>query len=271
MRDSLEKQVIRVQYGEHKNQYGELRLPEGEGPFPVIILIHGGFWRAGFSLNLMDPMAEDLTSRGVATWNIEYRGVGEGGGFPTTFQDVAKAADHLIQLAKTYPLDLEKTFVIGHSAGGHLALWLGYRSRLTESSGIKSETETPTIKLSGIVSLAGVNDLQMMQQIHQIRGQENPTEGLMGGAPREVPERYKAGSPIENLPITIPQIIVHGAMDVNVPVGISEQYVERAKEAGDPIHFIKLPFTEHFKVIDPNSSVWDTIVRSMGTVLLLPF
>src|SRR5947209_5684909 len=122
---------VRLPYGPEYLQFGELYLPAGDGPFPVIPLIHGGYWRARYDLTLMDGLAEDLARRGYAAWNIEYRRVGdEGGGWPGTFLDVALATDYLRELAITYPLNLQKVVTMGHSAGGHLALWLVARSRI---------------------------------------------------------------------------------------------------------------------------------------------
>ncbi|HET6872362.1 MAG TPA: alpha/beta hydrolase [Sporolactobacillaceae bacterium] len=251
---------MRHAYGEHPDQFGELRLPEGDGPFPVIITIHGGFWRHAFGLDLMDDMASNFTSHGIATWNIEYRRVGqEGGAWPGTFLDVARATDFLKNLSRDYPLDLERVVAIGHSAGGHLALWLGARHLLSKESDLRSPIEVP-LSLKGVVSLAGVSDLKLMHDIHRLAGREvNPTFDLLGGRPEDVPQRYQEGSPVQNVPLGLPQVLIHGALDVNVPVGMSAYYADKAKKTGDQVTFVELPLTEHFKVIDPKSDVWPTI------------
>ena len=118
-------------YGPGTDRFGELWRPAGDGPWPVVALLHGGFWRARRTLELMRPLAADLAGRGFAAWNLEYRRVGQpGGGWPGTFQDVAAGLDHLAELAGREPLDLDRLVVAGHSAGGHLALWSAARPGL---------------------------------------------------------------------------------------------------------------------------------------------
>ena len=260
--------VKKISYGEHSEQFGELRVPEGDGPFPVIVTIHGGFWRDTYGLDLMDDMAVDFTSHGVATWNIEYRRIGQaGGGWPGTFHDVANATDFIHKLSKEYPLDMTRVVAIGHSAGGHLALWLGSRHLLPNTSELQLPSEA-RLQLKGVVSLAGVSDLEMMSDIHRLAGREaNPTHDLLGGSPEEIPDRYHEASPIQNVPLGLPQILIHGALDVNVPVGMSTYYHKKAKEAGDQVKLVKLPLTEHFKVINPQSDVWPIVLHE--TIQLL--
>src|SRR5689334_19990376 len=144
---------LRFAYGVEPLQFGDLYLPNGPGPHPVVILIHGGFWRAPYDLTLMQGLAQDLVQNRIAAWNIEYRRLGDaGGGWPGTFQDVARAADYLAALALPYSLDLTRVVPVGHSAGGHLALWLATRSRLPRNSKL-TVSNTP-LSLSGVVSLA---------------------------------------------------------------------------------------------------------------------
>src|SRR5439155_8576098 len=139
-------------------QFGELRLPKGRGPFPVAIVIHGGCWRSDYDLKHVGPLAGALTERGIATWTIEYRRIGDpGGGWPGTFEDVAQAADHLRALARRYPLDLHHVVAIGHSAGGHLALWLAARPGLPPDAALASADPLP---ISGVVGLAAISDLR---------------------------------------------------------------------------------------------------------------
>ena len=118
-------------YGPGADRFGELWRPAGDGPWPVVVLLHGGFWRAQRTLELMRPLAADLAGRGFAAWNLEYRRVGQpGGGWPGTCEDVAAGLDHLARLAGREPLDLDRLVVAGHSAGGHLALWSAARAGL---------------------------------------------------------------------------------------------------------------------------------------------
>lgn len=251
---------IRATYGENEWHFGDLRMPEGDGPFPVVLVVHGGFWYAKYGLDLMDAMADDFTARGYATWNIEYRRVGhEGGGYSGTLVDVAAAADHLRELAKEYPLDLARVVAIGHSAGGHLALWLGGRRNLLGASALSGENPLP---LKGIVSLAGCADLRVT---YAYRPQ--PCIDFLGGSPEEVPERYDLASPAELLPLGVPTVLVHGTGDASVSVEISRAYLETAKQAGDLVELVELSGMDHFCVIDPQSEAWPPIVRAVEKLI----
>lgn len=239
---------VRIKYGPDDWHFGDLRLPEGGGPHPVALVIHGGFWRARYGLDLMDRMCDDLTGRALATWNIEYPRVGhDGGGWPGTLLDVAKAADYLRVLAPAYNLDLARVAAIGHSAGGHLGLWLAGRHRLPAGGALSVARREP-LPLRGVVSLAGVCDLELMWQVRQV---ESPVAAFLGGTPAEQPGRYALASPIRLLPLGVPQVLAHGTEDENVPLAVSERYREAAAAAGDDVQMITLPGVEHFKVIDP--------------------
>lgn len=262
----------RIYYGGNEHQFGDLRLPEGEGPHPVAVVIHGGFWKAEISLDNMTGVANDLTNRGIATWTIEYRRVGhEGGSWPGTFTDASEAVDYLHTLQETYDLDLNRVITIGHSAGGHLALWTAGRHRLPAASEV-NVADHP-VRLKAAISLAGVNDLRMMHEVHHIRDVRNnqagtdPVANLMGGSPDDVAERYAAASPSELLPLGVKQVLIHGALDINVPVGISSSYHREAEELDDEVKMIELPTVEHFKLIDPNSEAWQVIAEEVRVLL----
>ena len=199
----------RLEYGPEHLQFGDLYLPNHSGQRPIVILIHGGYWRSRYGLDLMNGLAEDLAKRGYAAWNIEYRRVGNmGGGWPGTFQDVAIATDYLRQIAPSYGLDLKKVVPIGHSAGGHLAFWLAARPRIpifaknsplagSQLAGKHEETATP-LALAGTISLAGVVDLEMAWKLHL---SNNAVVELLGGTLVSVPERYTVASPAALLPL----------------------------------------------------------------------
>lgn len=262
--------VSRLYYGQGEFQFGDLRLPDNtDGPFPVVILIHGGFWKARYALDLMHSLAEDLAQRGVATWNIEYRRVkyedkpgNPGGGWPGTFLDVANAADYLRTIADQYKLDLKKVVAIGHSAGGHLALWLVARHKLPKDSPLSTTTEP--LQLAGTISLAGANDLKLMWEV---RKEDSPVANFLDGTPAEQPERYRLGSPREWLPLGVPQILVHGDQDINVPIELSRSYYVAAQAAGDNIKFIELPGVEHFALINPQSQAWAKTVEALQNLI----
>ena len=260
----------RLAYGPGPLQFGDLWLPAGEGsagPHPTAIVIHGGYWRNRYGLDLMDGLGADLARRGIAAWNIEYRRIGdEGGAWPGTFLDVARAADHLLHLAPRYGLDLARVAALGHSAGGHLALWLAGRSRvppgaLPEEPDRDEGTACPVV---GVVSLAGVTDLARCWRLNLSRGAAGE---LLGGGPDDVPERYAAASPAELLPLGVPQVLVHGTADDAVPPELSVDYAAKARAAGDDVTLRVLPGVDHFAVIDPNSAAWAVIVGELERLL----
>src|SRR5579859_898210 len=248
----------RLAYGEEELQFGELYVPEGAGPWAVMILIHGGFWRAPYGLALMTGLAEDLVKRGLAVWNIEYRRVGDaGGGWPGTLLDVAQAADHVRRLGEMYPLDLQRVVSVGHSAGGHLALWLAARAQL-------EARDTTPLKLVGVVSLAGAMDLEHVWSLKLGNG---AAAELLGGSPKSVPERYEAASPARHLPLGLPQVLIHGTEDDRVPLIVSEAYREKASAAGDSVKLVVLDEADHFVLIDAASAVWERAVKEIWELL----
>jgi acetyl esterase/lipase len=262
---------LRLKYGSEPLQFGDLYLPNQSGPHPIVILIHGGYWRARYGLDLMNGLAEDLAKRGYAAWNIEYRRIGNpGGGWPGTFQDVARATDHLRELAASFPLALTKVVSIGHSAGGHLALWLAARPRIAffaQSSPLagsqlqseNEETATP-IQLAGAISLAGVVDLEMAWKLKLSNG---AVVELLGGSFTDVPERYLAASPAAMLPLGVPQVLIHGTSDDSVPIEVSQAYVKAARSVNDPITYLELEGVDHFDVIDPDSKAWAITINEL--------
>ncbi len=252
----------RIAYGPEHEQFGDLRLPTGDGPFPVVIGIHGGYWRNRYGLGYFGHVCATLAARGVATWNVEYRRLGDaGGGWPGTLLDVGAAADALRTLAPTYPLDLTRVVALGHSAGGHLACWLAGRARIPVESALHSADPLP---LSGAVTLAGVLDLR---RAWELRLSENVTEQLLGGTPDSVPERYAAASPYDLLPLGVRQVLVHGTADDSVPYEIGERYAARARQVGDGVELITLPRAGHFELVDPQSAEWPLVERAVLRLL----
>jgi acetyl esterase/lipase len=235
---------MRHRYGSHFHQFGDLHLPGGDGPFPVAVLLHGGFWREQHSLELDDDLARDLVRRGWAAWNVEYRRVGEvsGGGYPATLEDVAAAIDFLATVEA--PLDLARVVAIGHSAGGQLALWAAARP-------------SAAVALAGVVAQAGVTDLRAAERDPD---GEEAIARFVGGYAADVPERYADASPIERLPIGVPQLLVHGTDDVRVPVDMSRRYAEAARAAGDDVELVERPGEDHFVHLDPGGGAWADVV-----------
>ena len=230
-------------YGSHPSQLGELFLPSGIGPHPVCVVVHGGYWRAQYDRSLMEGLCTDLSAHGVAAWNLEYRRVGAGGGWPETFLDVAAGIDLLAGLDA--PLDLSRVAAVGHSAGGQLALWAAAR-------------RDAAVRLAGVVSQAGVHDLR---EADRLGLGENATAPFMGGHPDEVPDAYADASPIERVPVGVPQLLVHGDADDVVPASQSTAYAEAAQEAGDEVDLVLRPGEDHFVHLDPAGGAWADVVR----------
>lgn len=250
--------VRTYRYGPDEDHIGDLWLPAGSGPHRVTVVIHGGYWRAYFKRDLMDAVCRDLVGRGWAAWNIEYRRVGAGGGWPSTFRDVATAVDFLDLLAARHPLDLTRMIALGHSAGGHLALWTAARGGLPEHA----PGAGPVLRPAGVVSLAGVSDLRLAEQLGQ--GSHAAAE-LLGGTPDQRPERYGLASPAERLPLGVPQALVHGDRDINVAPEISDAYAVRARKAGDDITFVRVP-GDHFSLIDPATAAWAVCAEQLDRI-----
>ena len=252
----------RLVCGPSASQFGDLRLPGGAGPHPVVVLVHGGYWRDRYSLEHLGHLAAALTAAGLATWSLEYRRLGQpGGGWPGTFLDVARGADALRELAAGRRLDPDRVIAMGHSAGGHLAVWLAARRRIPPGDPLAA---TDPLPLRGVVSLAGVADLR---RGWELRLSDGVVEQLLGGTPEQVPQRYLAGSPFELLPLGLPQILIHGTEDDAVPFAISRRYLEAARAAGDPAELIPLPGAGHFEAIDPRSAAWPTVLDAARRLL----
>ena len=233
-------------YGSHPSQLVELFLPSGAGPHPVAVVVHGGYWRAQYDRSLMEGLCLDLAAHGLAGWNLEYRRVGGGGGWPETFLDVAAGVDALDGIDA--PLDLSRVVAVGHSAGGQLALWAAGRETLpAEAPGAG-----PRIRIGAAVSQAGVLDLTLAAGLMP---SSTPTRALLGD-PTQHFERYVLASPRERLPLGIPQLVLHGDRDDTVSMRIATSYATAARNAGDDCELRVLSRTGHFEHTDAGSDAW---------------
>ncbi|MEP7337229.1 MAG: alpha/beta hydrolase [Acidobacteriota bacterium] len=253
----------RIAYGKDEFQFGELRLPKTAGPHPVAVVIHGGCWSSQYGLGYMGHVSAALAEAGIATWNIEYRRVGNaGGGWPGTFKDAAKAADYLREVAdQNYKslLDLNRVVAIGHSAGGHLALLLGARQRLPKDHPLYSAGALPLV---GVVSLAGITDLRKTGTAC-----DKEVIQLMNGEAKEKAASYNLASPIQLLPLGVKQKIIQGGADNIIPMAMATEYVEAAKMKNDDVELIALKEADHFQLVDPKSPAW-LVVREAVLSLL---
>ncbi|RMG51621.1 MAG: alpha/beta hydrolase [Acidobacteria bacterium] len=258
----------RLFYGRGSLQFGDLRLPEGSGPYPVAIVIHGGCWLSRFAdVRNTAALADALRDAGIATWNIEYRRLDDpGGGWPGTFQDVARATDYLRSIAEKYHLDLHRVVVIGHSSGGHLALWVAARHRLPRTSAVYTPRPLP---VRGVIALGGPGDLKrFMRHARSVCGDRVVTK-LLGGTPDEVPDRYRQASPIELLPLGVPQILITGKYDRAVPPEYGQAYAEAARKSGDTVRHIIVDRAAHHEYNAPQAVTWPAIKSAVFSLLQL--
>ena len=240
--------LLPLSYGDDPLQVGDLRIPPGKDTHPVVVLIHGGFWRSGFDKSLMTLLAEDATERGAATWNVEYRSVGDpGGGYPGTLLDIARAIDHLAQVDE--PLDLDDVTVIGHSAGGHLALWAGSRSLLAPGD----PGASPVVEPHTVVAQAAVVDLYKAAETNL---GFSAVEALLGGEPDEVPDHYRVAQPVLDAQRVV---AVHGRYDQVVPISQSGLLPEAGGEGA-----LDADTGTHFDVLDPHHDLWLRTMAELG-------
>jgi acetyl esterase/lipase len=224
----------RIVYGPEPLQFGDLRVPAGDGPFPLAVVLHGGYWQATYNLIHTGPMSIALTEAGVATWNVEYRSIGvPGGEWPGPRDDLTLALAYLDRL----PLDHDQVVLVGHSAGGQLALWAAKHAQLP------------------VLALAPVSDVR---DAVVRRGPDSAPARFMS------PEHFNEGSPLELLPLGAPQIVVHGTMDDSVPYSMSERYVQAA---GGEAELVTLDGAGHFEPIDPHSTAWPKVTAALGRLL----
>lgn len=238
----------RIAYGKDANQFGDLRLPKAKTPAPVAVNIHGGFWRARYSLAHAGHLCAALTKVGAATWNLEYRRVGNsGGGWPGSLQDISTGLRSLDKLALKYKLDLKRVVLMGHSAGGQLALCLASHAA----------------NIRGVIALAAVCDLR---RAWDLRLSNNAAGDFLGGSPDEVPEHYAEASPIE-LPISAQQRLIHGVEDQIVPIELSRRYAEEKIKRGEHVKLTEIAGAGHFELIDPRTPAWQKVEQSVLELL----
>ncbi len=247
-----------VTYGPDPLQYAQLWLPKGAGPYPVVVLIHGGCWTTSIAdLTYFNYAAEDLRQRGLAVWSIEYRGVDKpGGGYPGTFLDVDAALQRLVQEAPSAHLSLKHLVVAGHSAGGHLALWAAGQHKIPVTSPL--HTDRPTA-ISAVVDIAGIPNLKT--DTNTACGAE--VIGQLTGRPTAArPDVYADTSPAALLPLGLPQVVIHGADDTTVVPAIGEAYAKAARAAGDPV-VVKTPPGDHVDEVAPGQPAWAVVAETI--------
>jgi acetyl esterase/lipase len=242
VRSTLRRPPQRHRYGTHPRQIADLHKPLTAGPHPIAVVLHGGYWQPPYTKLIMRPLCLDLVRCGFAAWNVEYRRLGkEGGGWPMTFDDIAASIDYLERLADRR-LDLQRVTLVGHSAGGQLALWAAARPQLPDGS----PGASPRIAATAVLAMAAVTDL--------VRA-GNAATLLLGGTADEVPERYAQADPIRRIPLNVPVGLVHARDDETVSVRRSREYLDAARGAGADVTMIETA-GGHRDPIDPSTEAW---------------
>ena len=268
-----------IAYGPDPLQFGELNLPAAGTNFPVAIVIHGGCWSANLpglpseltSHDLLRPLSAALAQQGIATWNIEYRRNGNsGGGWPGTYQDIGHAADILPQLAAANHLDLSRVIVIGHSAGGQLALWLAARKKLPRSSEIYQPSP---LAIKGVVDIDGPPSLTTAAPIDDMVCGTHVIQKFLGGTPQQVPDHYAQGSADGLLPTGVPQQLLYSgkteflSKDRSQWSNLFTNYAAAAKKSGDQVDLTRMDKSGHFDGINPKSKTWPTVLAKIKAFL----
>ncbi|MBC7593834.1 MAG: alpha/beta hydrolase [Kineosporiaceae bacterium] len=245
----------KIAYGKDPSQFGELFRPEGT-PRGVVVVIHGGFWHAQYDLSLGRPLAEDLAAKGWIAWNLEYRRIENGGGWPTTFDDIDTGIDKLADIPN---IATDKVVTLGHSAGGHLGVWAAARPALTGSN-----WADPKVPVTAAISQAGILDFTAAAAMHL---GNDAVQEFMGGTVdgRAVDNRYVLADPTRQIPLKVPVWCVHGRSDNTVPISQSIDYVKAAKAAGARAELVEVD-GDHFVLIDPSTKAWQRTLAILDSL-----
>ena len=254
-----------VRYGEHERQVVDVYLPRGEGPHPVVVMIHGGCWSAPWDRNLMNHASDDLRKRGIAVWNIDYRVIENGNGYPHIFDDTWAAIHALSIQGREFPLDVNRVVGVGHSAGGHLALW--YASRRARWSPPANVRMIPPPQFDAVVSLGGLPDLELAERppgsgcgtevIGQLigRGQPGRSDAF---ADTSVPRMGALG---------VRQVVINGTQDRIIPTHFAEDYARKMRALGDDVRVRLIERTGHIELIAPETAAWAAAVEEIERAL----
>lgn len=254
----------RIPYGAGPYQFGDLWIPQTQTRtlLPVVVFFHGGWWKSEYDLGYAGHLCSAMKNEGIASWSVEYRRLGEtGGGWPATFQDAAVGFDFVATLAKNYLLDLTRVITMGHSAGGHLAFWVAGRLNIDPHSPLYEPR--PQVPLRGTIALAGAVDLRLTIDLSgsgTFAHDRQEVYALMSGQPQDLPNRYQAGNPGDLLPFQVPQVLIQGTEDDQIPPELPSQWAEMSRRKGDTATVSIIRAAEHFDVVDPESRAWGIVL-----------
>lgn len=255
-----------IRTGPGETELVDLWLPEGEGPHPVVVVVHGGCWQKEIAdRTLMNYAADALREQGMAVWNVEYRGVDEeGGGYPGTFEDVGRAFDALGEKGEAFGLDTGRVAAWGHSAGGHLALWAAGRHRIPASSPLHAEEP---FRVAGVVNSGGLADLEASAPVTAPGCLAEVMDQLTGPASDQRPNVFSDTSPAELLPLGVRQVSVNGAQDRIAPPELGRGYTEKAEAAGDSATFVEVADTGHVELVAPGTRAFEVEAEALKSLL----
>jgi peptide-methionine (S)-S-oxide reductase len=260
----------RISYGSEDSQFGDLYLPPGDAaaPYPVAVVVHGGCWRTLASLDYTSHMARAFAEQGWAVWNLEFRRIDqEGGAWPGILEDVAQGTDHVREVARSHPLDLSRVAAVGHSSGGHLALWLAARHTLPpDEDGPRLRGDDP-LRLRAVVALAAIADLDEFHARRPRGCGDGIVPALIGGVPEDLPARLALTSPAARLPLGTDQFLITGSEDRTVPPAHGRVYAERARTMGDRADFFSVDGAGHFELVAPWASGFRMVSAALGSAL----
>jgi acetyl esterase/lipase len=237
-------------YGDGPLQRGEWFIPDTAGHLPTVVLVHGGFWRPRYDRTLEDALAVDLCGRGYLCWSIDYAASDRP--WPATLLDVAAGYDHLTSSDRVDP---NRIAVVGHSAGGHLALWLSSRHRLPDDApGAGSSTRPKLCVAQAAVAAIAIAARQGLGG--------GAVQALLGGGPDDVPERYAVADPLALLPTGVRTVLIHGTDDEDVPRSQAQRYASAATAVGDESTVVMYD-GGHFEHLDPDSVACDLLRQAL--------
>ncbi len=257
----------RVAYGSDPLEVADLWLPDGPGPHPLVVMVHGGCWQTDVAkVTIMNYVAEDLRRHGAAVWNLEYRGVDRpGGGYPGTFTDVADGADAVRKLAASRHLDLRHVVAVGHSAGGHLVLWLAARDGLPAASPLR---RAHPLRVSVAFSLGGLPDLEAAMAPGTNTCDSDPPRRLVGEPSAARPSVFADTSPAVMSPPRAAVTLINAERDRIAPPAFAAAYAARVGTKGPAPRTVVVPDEGHVELISPGSKSWDVtrglILKSLG-------